>query len=194
MSTLNLEMYEAAYERVERKLHLERDWGRLEARIRRRLRRPWFELAQTLGFILLCLTLGFLGLPQGWLLAAGLSLAVLPNRFARIRQRKEALAAVESSTDVQVLVHDEAKKRMGGAFTRALFFAVIGLLYIAVGILAAVLGKTPWPGLAAGSILLVSSAVILLVFFPRAARECESLETKKSYDDDPGDRESDTDA
>lgn len=182
MSAIELERFETAFDHVERQIQLERDWGPLEAGIRRRLRRPFVRLAWTVLFVAGCVALGLSGMPQGWLVAAGVCLAVLPERVADVRRRREALAAVASTADVRALVRDETKRRMAGSFVRGLVTGVLGVVYIFVGVVAWLLGKTPMPGLIAGAIVLVYSAVLLLVLFPRAARE-SSLLSHQGTDD-----------
>lgn len=163
--------YEAAFDRVERRIELSRDWGRLERRVRWRLNAPLVRLVTTIGLVLLGLVCGAFGVPAGWYLAAGLVLAVLPGRIADVRERAQVLASVGSAADVRELCRREANRAMAGAFLRALVLAGIGLLYLATAFVAHLRDRSPWPGVIAGSIVLAWGAIVLLFVFPRAHAE-----------------------
>jgi hypothetical protein len=188
MPTLELTDYEAAYSRVEHQLELERDWGRLESLVRRRLRQPSWSLWGTVALIVLAAGSSFVGVGNGWMVALGLCLAVLPGRLEAVKRRRRELAAVESAADVRALVHQEARKRMAGAFVGSLLMGVLGLLYLLVGGVAWLLDKSPWPGVIAGLIVLAWSAVQLVVLLPRATREVTLFsDPDAGPEDDDGD-------
>ena len=171
-----------------RRLQLQRDWGRTEARIRRRLQRPAWRLVTTLLIILACAVAGLSGVGTGWGIAIALSLAVLPGRVADVRARGRALAAVETAEDIRALCAKEADLAVSGTFVRSLLLGALGLLYVLTGLVAWLLDKSPWPGVLAGLVALAWSAVLLLVMFPRAGREAEEFEdvAEAGAEDDGG--------
>jgi len=171
--TSELADYEAAYERLERSLQLQRNWGLTEARIRRQLHRPTWRLVSTLLIILLCVGAGLAGVDTGWGVAIGLSLAVLPGALSKVKARRRALAAVETAEDVRALCAREALRSMSSTLLRSLTASVAGLLCLLTALVAWLLDKSPWPGVSAGLLALAWSAVLLLVLLPRAAREAE---------------------
>lgn len=190
MQTEDLASFERAYQRVERRLQLDRDWGQLESSIRRRLHRPTWRLWQTVLLVGICFAATAAGVSNGWLVGLGICLAVLPGRVSDVRSQRRALAAIESRDDVRDLLRIESRRQIAGLFLRALATALFGLLYLAVALVAWLLDRSPWPGIIAGLLVIAWSAVTFLVFFPRAARESSLLasdpsdEHEKVDDDD----------
>lgn len=185
--TTDLNDYEAAFERVERSLQLRRDWGLTEARVRRRLKRPTWALVKTVIIILVCIGCGLAGVLNGWMVAAGLVLAILPRQISKLRARTRELAEVETAEDVRALCAREASGAASEAMLGGLVMGLLGLTFLLTAFVAWLLGKSPVPGLLAGLLTLAWGAVKILVLFPPAQREASLLDDDDDEDEDDED-------
>ncbi len=184
MKDADLADYESAYAHVERRLQIERDWGAVEALVRRRLRRPLWRLCWTVFFIVFAAGASFFGVGNGWMVALGLSMVVLPRRIKALRNHQERLAGVESGEDVRVLVKREADDHFARAISRFFLNGLLGVSFIVVGLIAWWVGKSPWPGVLAGAVLFAWCAVLLGIIAPRAARESRLFADEDERDED----------
>ena len=173
--TPDLDRYQAAFERVEQRLRLARDWSATEARVRRRLARPTGRLVASVLILVACVVAGLNGVTSAWLVAGGILLAVLPERIADVRERGRETAAIETAEDVRALCLREAREASATAFLRFLLHGGIGLLFLVTGLLLVAFGKDGRPGAIAGLVALAWGCVNLLVLLPRAAREIALL-------------------
>lgn len=173
MNTNELDRLEQDLDAVLGRMGSELRWEQVEPQVRAAAKRPMRRLAGTIGLLVVCLCAGY-WTPVGWMVAAGLLLAVLPKRLRAVRERRRALAGIEEG-DLFALVRKELKRELAGHFTRSLLYTVLGLLYLVVGLFAA----DSRPGLAAGAVLLVAAAVHLLWFLPRTSRALRDAKSQE---------------
>ncbi len=185
---MNLETFEAAFDRA----HTGPDSPTAgPPRLRRRLDAPRRDLAWSALLLVASLAAGLLTTsPVGYLVAAGLVLTVLPDRWARLRAHRKSLAAIESPGDLRALWSTEARRASAGAFTSFLVYGLLGMAFLGTGLVAWLLGRSPVPGLVAGTWAVAWSVVVLLWIFPAASREAclfdeggETGETGKTGDE-----------
>jgi hypothetical protein len=179
MPELDLDAYEAAYSRVERKLQLDRDWGALERRMRWRLRTPTWRLVRTLLLIALTAVTATYGRWHTWGVAIGLILIVLPTRVSAIKRRKRELAEVETAEDVRLLCKQDAYDAFVRAVIRMLLRLVLGAVFAVFGLVLLLADKNPWASTLAGTVLFIDAFVHFFVHLPRLARESSSYDTEE---------------
>jgi hypothetical protein len=147
--------------RLERRI----GWSEVEPRVRWAMRRPARQLAGTISLIAVCVGAG-LWAPATWLVAAGLLLAVLPDRIRAARERRLALADAGEG-DLLALYGRELQRKLAGHFVQALAAFALALLFLVAGVLA----PDSRPGLIAAALLATVAAVRILWLFPRAYRD-----------------------
>ena len=168
---IDLDDYAAAYDRVHRRVDLDAEWGRVERRVRWRLRGPQRRLWGTLLLIAICVVAGSFGIVTGWMVAAGLVLSVLPLDWADVKESRAELAALESADDVRAICVREAEGRLRDHWWSVVLASGLGVLFVLTGGVAWLLSTDPTPGVAAGLLCLVAAAFRLKVQLPRARRE-----------------------
>jgi hypothetical protein len=154
------------------------EWKHVRRRVRRALARPVLELAGRVAFLIACVLLGILAHPIGYFLAIG-TLCFIPQHIQRIRKEITSIAELSSSAELQQHLQKEARVRMAGAFSSAVFWAGFAVLFVLTGAIAALLGKDFRPGLGAGLIAGALSAANFFYRFLRASRECRALEDEE---------------
>ena len=177
MPQADLDAYEAAYARVERQLHLDRNWSALERRMRWRLATPTWQLVRTLLIIALAATAALMGRWQSWGLAIGLALAVLPSRIAAVRQRRRTLAEIETAEDVRRLCMADADAALKDAVMTLILRIVLSVLFGAFALLLFAFGKQPLPSTIVAALLLLDGLLLTFVHIPRLSRESRSYRT-----------------
>lgn len=193
MPDLDLDAYEAAYDRVERKLQLERDWGALERRLRWRLRTPTWRLVRTLLLIALAAVAGTYGRWHTWGVAIGLTLVVLPTRLSDIKRRRRQLAEVETAEDVRLLCKTDADDAFNRAVVRMIGRLLFGALFAVFGLVLFLFDKNPWASTLAGAVLFADALLHFFVHLPRLARESRSYLTEEERAAEDAELEDDDD-
>ena len=164
-----LERLEADLRAVERRLAARAAWARVGPRVRRAVRRPWWDLAWALALFAVCVAVGF-RVHHVWLVAAGLLLAVLPDRVRAVRRRRGELAQA-TEVDLFALHRRELELRRARHVLHALMSAALALLFASVAALA----PRSLPGLVVAALLLLDAVVRMLWLMPRAQRELRAL-------------------
>jgi hypothetical protein len=107
-------------------------WQRIARRARWVARRPRRELACTLALIAATFAFGFVN-HSTWLVSGGLVLAVLPNRIASWRKRREELRRLgPRSSELLKTVADELKTSEGRCVANALLYVALAALFVVI--------------------------------------------------------------
>ena len=170
MENDDLDTLELDLRAVADRLGHERSWTALGPRVHRAMRRPQRALVKTLVSIVACAVAGFWA-PIVWLTAAGLAMAVLPDRIRQVLLRRRTLEQIGDG-DLFALYRQELTRRLASHFLSALASAALGLLFF----LVAALARNPTAGLVVGTLCVVGAVVHLFWLLPRASRELRDLD------------------
>ena len=107
-------------------------WQRLARRARWVANRPHRELLYTLTLIVATFAFGFVQ-PSTWLVTGGLLLAVLPDRIANWKKRREELRHLcEHGAELLATVSKELQMLEARCVLNALFDVALALLFLVV--------------------------------------------------------------
>ncbi len=175
----DLAAFEAAFDSPSSAPEPGQDPDRLEDAVRRRLRGLSFELLVAAALLTVCAAAGLAGLPVGWGMAAFFLLVAVPRRRRERARWRAELEAVESAEELRDLCTEQARRRAAGAALSAVLLAVLAGVYFLTAGVAWLLERPPWPGLAAGGLVMLWALSSLLVRLPLAARELAMLEGER---------------
>lgn len=172
----DLDDYEAAFDAARPPRDPELAWRRVERAVRRRSRGPTLDLVGALLGLAACVAVGLLGGGPGWGFAAFFLLVVVPERWRARRTWRAELAAVETDADLRALCKEQARARAGKAVASFVLLSLLALAYLAVALVAHLLGRSYLPGAVAALVVLAWAVLQLLVRLPLAAREAALLD------------------
>ena len=138
--------------------HAARRIGRLE-------REPWMRLLWTGGIVGVLLATG------SYVMAAGLTMALLPRRIDGVRSRRAELDGLTAEADLLELERTSVTKRLHRARTSVALYVVAGLGFSLLAMRAA----HPIGFIGAGAVLLTLAAFLWTVVMPRLVRELRDL-------------------
>ena len=178
-----LDDYFDAYDRAHAATTTETDWSRLRSGVRKSLMRPILDLLGVVALMVAGIAVGLGGHGNGYLIAMGSALALLPSRIRSLRGSVDDVRALTTAEELRTHLRTEAARDQASTFVSCLKNAAFGVLFLLVGTTAAFLGKDFRPGLIAGLVMLGLAAFDFLVRLKRTARELDALEDLSSAAD-----------